>query len=229
MSSRILIVDDDHAILDVLDYLFSAEGFDVDTASHGEAGLAAALSRPYDLIVLDVVLPGLSGTEICRRLRTQGKTAPILMLTARDAEVERVLGLELGADDYVTKPFSSAELVSRVRAILRRRALHRSTPGAGVQVGGLRLDVSRHQLVVDGARVRLTPAEFKLLSILADAPGRVFSRRQLMEHISDGADRLDEHACEVHISNLRRKIERDPAHPRRIVTVRSLGYKLVAT
>jgi two-component system response regulator RegX3 len=149
------------------------------------------------------------------------------MLTAKDAELDRVLGLELGADDYITKPFSSAELVSRVRAIFRRREYDRSTQDAVRQLGGLRLDFARHQVAVDGEDVQLTPSEFKLLSLLAEQPERVFSRRQLMEHLWESEFVGDEHAADVHISNLRKKIERDPAHPERIVTVRSFGYKLV--
>jgi two-component system response regulator RegX3 len=151
------------------------------------------------------------------------------MLTARDAERDRVLGLELGADDYVTKPFSSAELLSRVRAILRRRELDRANAGAAVRsLGGLRLDLVRHEVTVDGDPVRLTLSEFKMLSLLAEQPERTVSRRELMQHLWSSEHVGDEHACEVHISNLRRKIERDPTRPERLVTVRGMGYKLLS-
>ncbi len=175
------------------------------------------------------MLPQLSGTDVCRALRAESDV-PIVMLTARDAERDRVLGLELGADDYVTKPFSSAELLSRVRAILRRRELDRAN-GAGAAVrdlGGLHIDLGRHEVTVDGEAVQLTLSEFKVLALLAERPERVVSRRELMQHLWSSDHVGDEHACEVHISNLRRKIERDPTHPQRLVTVRGMGYKLVA-
>ena len=154
---------------------------------------------------------------------------PIILLTARDAEVDRVLGLELGADDYVTKPFSMAELVSRVRALLRRRELDRAAAGAAVrQLGGLRLDLARHQVWVDGNAVQLTPSEFKVLALLAEEPeARLHAAAQIMEHLWQSVFVGDERACDVHVSSLRRKIERDPAQPERIVTVRGVGYKLV--
>ena len=174
------------------------------------------------------MLPEVSGTDVCRALRGESDV-PIMMLTARDAEMDRVLGLELGADDYVTKPFSTAELVSRVRAILRRRELDRATSGPAVRrLGGLHIDLGRHEVVVDGQHVRLTLSEFKVLALLAEQPDSVVSRRELMQHLWASEHVGDEHACEVHISNLRRKIEHDPAHPQRLVTVRGLGYKLTA-
>ena len=175
------------------------------------------------------MLPGISGTDVCRALRAESDV-PILMLTARDAEIDRVLGLELGADDYVTKPFSTAELLSRVRAILRRRELDRAN-GAGTAVrrlGGLHIDLGRHEVLVDGERVHLTLSEFKVLALLAEQPDSVVSRRELMQHLWASEHVGDEHACEVHISNLRRKIERDASKPERLVTVRGLGYKLLA-
>ena len=162
---------------------------------------------------------------MCRALRAESDV-PIMMLTARDAERDRVLGLELGADDYVTKPFSSAELLSRVRAILRRRELDRANGGAAVRrLGGLHLDLVRHEVTVDGEPVRLTLSEFKVLSLLAEQPERVVSRREIMQHLWASDHVGDEHACEVHVSNLRRKIERDPARPQRLVTVRGLGLQ----
>jgi DNA-binding response OmpR family regulator len=199
----------------------------VDEERDGRTALEAGRERRYALVILDVMLPGLSGTEICRALRAESDV-PILMLTARDAERDRVLGLELGADDYVTKPFSSAELLSRVRAILRRRELDRANGGATVRrLGGLTIDLGRHEVLVDGERVHLTLSEFKVLSLLAEQPGDPVSRRELMQHLWASEHVGDEHACEVHISNLRRKIERDPTSPERLITVRGLGYKLV--
>jgi DNA-binding response OmpR family regulator len=228
VSGQILVVDDDEGILDVVGYALRSEGFDVATASDGERALQVAQRQPFDVVVLDLMLPELSGTEVCRRLRASGNSAPIIMLTARDAEVDRVLGLELGADDYVTKPFSTPELVSRIRALLRRREFDRADSGAAVKrIGGLRIDFARHEIHVDEKLVRLTPSEFKLLALLADEPERVFTRRQLMEHLWTSPWVGDEHAADVHISNLRRKIERNPSSPERIVTVRGFGYKLL--
>jgi DNA-binding response OmpR family regulator len=180
------------------------------------------------MMVLDLSLPQLSGTEVCRRLRASDNAVPIVMLTARDAELDRVVGLEVGADDYVTKPFSTPELVSRVRAILRRRELDRRSGQRAVKrVGGVRIDFARHEVHVDEEPAGLTPSEFKLLVLLADEPERVYSRKQLMEHLWESEWVGDEHAADVHISNLRRKLERNPRSPERIVTVRGFGYKLV--
>jgi two-component system, OmpR family, response regulator RegX3 len=227
VNARILVVDDDPGILDVVRFSLASEGFEVDAESAGEAALEAGRTGDYDLLVLDVMLPDVSGTEVCRRLRAEGSAVPILMLTARDAEVDRVVGLELGADDYVAKPFSRAELVSRVRAILRRRELDRVESTAPVRhVGGLRLDFASHEVKVDGEPVQLTPSEFKLLSLLAERPGDVYSRADIMRHLW-GSDHVgDEHPCDVHVSNLRRKIERDPSRPERVLTVRGAGYRL---
>jgi two-component system, OmpR family, response regulator RegX3 len=228
MSPNILVVDDEPAILDAVSYALRRDGFDVDTAADGDAAMEQARVGGFDLLVLDVMLPRQNGTDVCRALRAEGSDVPIILLTARDAEVDRVLGLELGADDYVTKPFSMAELVSRVRALLRRRELDRAAAGAAVrQLGGLRLDLARHQVWVDGNAVHLTPSELKVLALLAEEPERVFSRRQIMEHLWQSVFVGDERACDVHVSSLRRKIERDPAQPERIVTVRGVGYKLV--
>ena len=224
IAARILVADDEPDILAPLEYALGSEGWDVETVGDGETALARALGEPFDLVILDVMMPGLS---VCRRLRAESGV-PILVLTARDAEVDRVLGLELGADDYVTKPFSVAELVSRVRAILRRRELDRRSDAAGVvEVGGIRLDLMRHRVVVDGRTLDLTPSEFRILALLASEPERVFTRRQIMEHLWESPYVGDERACDVHVSNLRRKVERDPGNPERIVTVREVGYRLV--
>jgi two-component system response regulator RegX3 len=224
--STVLVVDDDPGVLDVVAFTLRREGFDVDEETDGERALEAARTRAYDIVILDVMLPQMSGTEVCRALRAESDV-PIVMLTARDAEHDRVLGLDVGADDYVTKPFSSAEFLSRVRAILRRRELDRANGGAALRLGGLHLDLVRHELTVDGEPVRLTLSEFKVLSLLAEQPERVVSRRELMQHLWASDHVGDEHACEVHVSNLRRKIEVDPTRPQRLVTVRGMGYKLI--
>jgi DNA-binding response OmpR family regulator len=226
VSARILLVDDEPAILESVEYSLRGAGWDVDTRADGEAALAAGLTHGYDVIILDVLLPGVSGTEVCRRLR-EASDVPIIMLTARGAEVERVVGLEAGADDYVTKPFSTAELISRVRAILRRRELDRAGGIAVRTVGTLRIDLARYDVVADGRQIHLTPMEFRLLALLAGDPERVFDRREIMRHLWDSEHVGDARACDIHISNLRAKVERDPARPERIVTVRGAGYKLV--
>ena len=226
-STNILVVDDDPGVLDVVAFTLRREGFEVDEERDGPAALEAARARSYDIVILDIMLPELSGTDVCRALRAESDV-PILMLTARDAELDRVNGLELGADDYVTKPFSSAELLSRVRAILRRRALDRANGGLPVRrLGGVEIDLGRQEVHVDGERVHLTLSEFKVLALLAEQSDSPVSRRELMQHLWASDHVGDEHACEVHISNLRRKIEKDPTRPQRLVTVRGLGYKLV--
>ena len=226
-GSSILVVDDDPGVLDVVAFTLRREGFAVDEEKDGAAALVAARARSYDIVILDIMLPELSGTDVCRALRAESDV-PILMLTARDAELDRVNGLELGADDYVTKPFSTAELLSRVRAILRRRELDRANGGLPVRrLGGLQIDLSRQEVLVDGERVHLTLSEFKVLSLLAEQSDSPVSRRELMQHLWASEHVGDEHACEVHISNLRRKIERDPSQPQRLLTVRGLGYRLV--
>jgi two-component system response regulator RegX3 len=227
VNERILLVEDEPAIADSVAYTLAGEGYAVETVGDGEAALAATRTRDWDLLVLDVVLPRLSGVEVCRRVRAES-AVPILMLTARSAEVDRVLGLEAGADDYVPKPFSMAELVSRVRAILRRRQLDRTGEAASLRVGALTLDLVRHSLTVDGRSAAVTPSELKLLALLAAQPDRVFGRREIMQHLWDSSYIGDERAADVHVKNVRRKIERDPARPKRLVTVRGAGYKLVA-
>ncbi len=227
MSARVLVADDDHGVLDVVSYALRKEGFEVAGVSDGKAALDEVARNRYDLLVLDVMMPGVSGTDVCRTVRA-ASTVPIVMLTARDAELDRVLGLELGADDYVTKPFSMAELVSRIRALLRRRELDRSESDSAIrELGGIRIDFTRHEVLADGKPVHLTLSEFKVLGLLAKRPERVFTRRQIMQHLWESDYVGDEHACDVHISNLRRKLERDPSRPERIVTVRGFGYKLV--
>lgn len=227
MSPRVLLVDDERDIVEPVTYALEREGFDVKAVEDGSRALDVARAELFDVIVLDIMLPGLSGIEVCRTLRGESDV-PIVMLTARDGEVDRVLGLELGADDYVTKPFSTAELVSRIRAILRRRDLDRApTSESEIRVGGVVMDLARHVVQVDGGKVDLTPSEFKLLLLLAGEPERVFSRQQIMEYLWQTPYVGDTRACDAHVSNLRRKVERDHMHPERIVTVRETGYKLV--
>ena len=226
MSARILVVDDERDILEPVTYALEQDGFEVVQAVDGILALDLARRDGFDVVVLDVMLPGMSGIDVCRVLRAESDI-PIVMLTARDDEVDRVLGLELGADDYVTKPFSTAELVSRIRAILRRRELDRAPASRSVQrVGGIAIDLARHTVAVDGRDVDLTPSEFRLLLLLAEEPDRVFTRQQIMEHLWRTPYVGDTRACDAHVSNVRRKVERDPAHPERILTVREVGYKL---
>jgi two-component system response regulator RegX3 len=228
VSERILLVEDDPGMVQTVSYALRAEGFELDVVGNGDEAVARALSEDYDLLLLDVSLPGLSGVEVCRRVRDES-AVPIVMVTARDAEVERVLGLESGADDYVTKPFSLAELVSRVRAILRRRRLDATPAATSVRrVGALELDLIRHRARIEGRPVPLTPSEFRLLALLAEDPERAVSRREIMQHLWESSFVGDQRACDTHILNIRRKLERDPARPTRLVTVRGLGYQLVA-
>lgn len=225
--SRILVIDDEPTIRESVSYALEREGFEVRAVEDGEIGLRVAREEPFDAVVLDVMLPGLSGTEVCRRLRAES-AVPILMLTARTAEIDRVVGLELGADDYVPKPFAMRELVARVRALLRRRELDRSEDGWYRRVGGIEIDFRRHEVRVDGTRVDLTPAEFKLLALLASDPGRAWERRELMRQLWESEHVGDERAVDAHVVNLRRKVEVDPSAPRRILTVRGVGYSLDA-
>ena len=222
--TRILVVDDEPTILDSVGYALQREGFEVSSATDGTEGLRLAREERPDVIVLDVMLPGLSGREVCRQLRAESDV-PILMLSARGGEIDRVLGLELGADDYVTKPFSLAELVSRVRALLRRRELDRTGRDA-LRIGDLELDLAAHDARIDGVRVHLTPSEFRLVALLASDPGRAFSRAELVRHLWETEYTGGERAVDAHVVNLRRKLEHDPAEPRRLLTVRGVGYTL---
>ncbi len=227
MSSRILIVEDEPTIGRAVGYALEKEAFDVEHVGDGESALEVARSG-FDLVILDLMLPKLSGTDVLQKLRA-ASAVPILVLTARDSELDCVLGLELGADDYVTKPFSMAELVSRVRALLRRRELDRADGlGPVLEVGGVRLDLALHQVFVEERPVYLTTSQFRLLALLAEKAGKVVSRREILRRLWDSDYIGDEHVCDVHISNLRQKIEHDPSRPRRILTVRGAGYKLVA-
>jgi two-component system response regulator RegX3 len=228
MAERILLAEDDASIAATVEYALTAEGYEVDVVGDGATALDRVTSIPYDLLLLDIALPRLSGMEVCRRVRSES-VVPIVMVTAKDAEVDRVLGLESGADDYVTKPFSLAELVSRVRAILRRRKLDRAPGAASIRrVGSLELDLIRHRATVDGKTLPLTPSEFRLLALLAEYPERAVSRREIMQHLWESSYVGDQRACDTHILNIRRKIERDHRNPTRLVTVRGIGYQLLA-
>ncbi|MCS6845361.1 MAG: response regulator transcription factor [Caldilineales bacterium] len=227
-GERILIVEDERAVARGLEYALTREGFQVLWADTGQKALALTRSEDPHLILLDIRLPDISGFDVCRQLRAEGKRQPILMLTARDEELDKVLGLELGADDYVVKPFSLRELVSRIRALLRRAygELSLASTGSILSFGDLTLDLERLQVTRRGQVVDLTPIEFRLLRYLASNPGRPFTREHLIETLwgyeSDiGSDRT----VDVHMRHLRQKIEDDPANPRWLVTVRGIGYK----
>jgi DNA-binding response OmpR family regulator len=225
VRERILLVEDETPIAEAVGYALREAGYEVDTLGDGDAALAAAAGSSYDLMVLDLLLPGLPGLDVCRSLRAKSDL-PIVMLTALDAELDRVLGLEVGADDYVTKPFSVAELVSRVRALLRRRALDRGN-GFVQRIGTLELDIARHAATIEGRPLALTRSEFRLITLLASVPGRVFTREELVRHLWDDDFSGDRRAIDVHMSNLRRKLEDDPRNPRRLQTVRGVGYRLL--
>jgi DNA-binding response OmpR family regulator len=227
-SSTILLVDDEDAVQKLLAYPLEREGFRVLQARDGEEALARFRSEHVDLGVLDVMIPKLDGLEVCKRLRAES-TVPIIMLTARDDELDKVLGLELGADDYITKPFSIREFRSRVRALLRRASAPRHGTGEEqeevISVDGLRIDLARRTVEVREEPVQLTYVEFELLRTLAAHPGRVYSRRMLLEALWGGADYREPRTIDVHVRHLREKLERDPREPEYILTVRGVGYR----
>jgi two-component system, OmpR family, response regulator RegX3 len=223
--TRVLVVEDEDSFSDALSYMLRREGFEVAVADTGDAALEEFDRAGADLVLLDLMLPGLPGTEVCRQLR-QRSNVPVIMLTAKDSEVDKVVGLELGADDYVTKPFSSRELVARIRAVLRRgtEAAEVQSP-AVLESGPVRMDVERHVVTVGGEPVRLPLKEFELLELLLRNAGRVLTRGQLIDRIW-GADYVgDTKTLDVHVKRLRAKIEPDPAQPKFLLTVRGLGYK----
>jgi DNA-binding response OmpR family regulator len=225
-SSTILLVDDEDSIQKLLAYPLEREGYRVLQARDGEEALRRFASERVDLVVLDIMLPKVDGLEVCKRLRAESEV-PIIMLTARDDELDKVLGLELGADDYITKPFSIREFRSRVRALLRRASVSRQADdgGAVISAEGLTIDLARRAVELGGARVQLTYVEFELLRILASHPGRVYSRRMLLEALWGGADYREPRTIDVHVRHLREKLERDPAEPEYILTVRGVGYR----
>ncbi len=222
--TRILIVEDEESFSDPLSYLLEKEGFEACVVDNGVDAVTEFDRAGADLVLLDLQLPGQSGTEVCRQLR-QRSAVPVIMLTARDAEIDKVVGLELGADDYVTKPYSSRELVARIRAVLRRQAEPDELVSATVQAGPVRLDVDRHVVSVRGERAQFPLKEFELLEMLLRNSGRVMTRGQLIDRVW-GSDYVgDTKTLDVHVKRLRTKIELDPAAPRHLVTVRGLGYK----
>jgi two-component system, OmpR family, response regulator len=225
-SSTILLVDDEESVQKLLAYPLEREGFRVLHARDGEEALAQFAAEDVDLVVLDLMLPKLDGLEVCKRLRAES-SVPIIMLTARDDELDKVLGLELGADDYITKPFSIREFRSRVRAVLRRATAPQrdATDDEVISVDGLTIDAGRRSVDVRGEQVQLTYVEFELLRTLASNPGRVFSRRMLLEALWGGADYREPRTIDVHVRHLREKLERDPREPEYIFTVRGVGYR----
>ena len=228
MSATILIVEDEFAVARGIQYALQQEGYEVTVARSGEEGLELATSVAPDVIVLDVRLPGIDGFEVLRRLRASGSKAPVLFLTARGDEFDKVVGLELGADDYVTKPFALRELMSRIRALLRRAYgdLSNAAGGRVIRHGDLVVDLERRRVQRGARRIGLTATEFEILRHLASRPGRVFSRRELLELLRDyEALDQDEKTINVHVSHLREKIEDDPSDPRFVLTVRGAGYQ----
>ncbi|MEY9876010.1 two-component system response regulator RegX3 [Streptacidiphilus sp. MAP12-33] len=224
--TRVLVVEDEESFSDALSYMLRKEGFEVAIAATGPDALDQFERNGADLVLLDLMLPGLPGTEVCRQLRAKS-SVPVIMVTAKDSEIDKVVGLEIGADDYVTKPYSTRELVARIRAVLRRRGETEETSGGpgALEAGPVRMDVDRHVVTVDGAKVDLPLKEFDLLEMLLRNAGRVLTRMQLIDRVW-GADYVgDTKTLDVHVKRLRAKIEPDPGAPRYLVTVRGLGYK----
>jgi len=221
---KILVVEDEASFSEALAYVLGKEGFEVVVADTGDGAIAAFDKAGADLVLLDLMLPGLSGTEVCRQLRSRS-SVPIIMLTAKDTEVDKVVGLELGADDYVTKPYSKAELIARIRAVLRRQGESSSMQDDVITAGPVRIDVERHQVNINDELVSLPLKEFELLEFLVRNSGRVLTRSQLIDRVW-GSDYFgDTKTLDVHVKRLRAKIEKDPANPTYIQTIRGLGYK----
>ncbi|MBI4909605.1 MAG: response regulator transcription factor [Acidobacteria bacterium] len=219
---KILVVEDDPGIALGLEEDLTLEGYEVEVASNGELALRRAREKTFDLILLDVMLPGKDGFQICRELRLGGASTPIILLTARTQEAEKVLGLQLGADDYVTKPFSPLELRARIQAVLRRSA---AAPASEVfRFGDMEVDFARCELRRGETKVEITPVEFRLLSTFIESRGRVLSRQYLLDHLWADANCVDR-VVDTHVSNLRKKIETDPSQPRHLVSVRGMGYR----
>ena len=226
--TKILIVEDEASFSEALSFLLGKEGFDVSIAENGRTALELFKSQTFDLILLDLMIPEVSGIEVCRSIRTTS-AVPIIMLTAKDSEIDKVVGLELGADDYVTKPYSSRELVARIKAVLRRGVSDDGNSEAGIHsVANIRMDIERHQVTVNGALVPLPLKEFELLEFLMRNAGRVMTRAQLIDRVWGGDYYGDTKTLDVHIKRLRSKIEVDPANPVLIQTIRGLGYKFEA-
>ena len=222
--TKILVVEDEASFSDALSYVLTKEGFEVVVADTGDGAITTYDRVGADLVLLDLMLPGLSGTEVCKQLRSRSNV-PIIMLTAKDTEVDKVVGLELGADDYVTKPYSKAELVARIKAVMRRQSDQIESPEAILVAGPVRIDVERHQVIIDNQSISLPLKEFELLEYLVRNSGRVLTRAQLIDRVW-GSDYFgDTKTLDVHIKRLRAKIEKDPANPVYIQTIRGLGYK----
>ena len=225
--TRVLIVEDEESFADPLAFLLRKEGFTAAVASTGQQALEEFDRNGADIVLLDLMLPGMSGTDVCKALR-QRSTVPVIMVTARDSEIDKVVGLEIGADDYVTKPYSPRELVARIRAVLRRRGDVEAPADSALEAGPVRMDVDRHVVSVDGEPVALPLKEFDLLELLMRNAGRVLTRGQLIDRVW-GSDYVgDTKTLDVHVKRLRAKIEPDPANPVVLTTVRGLGYKLEA-
>ncbi|MBM2821402.1 MAG: DNA-binding response regulator [Thermoleophilia bacterium] len=225
-SSTILLVDDEDSIQTLLTFPLERDGYRVVQARDGEEALRRFEDEAVDLVILDVMLPRLDGLEVCKRLRSQSDV-PIIMLTARGEELDKVLGLELGADDYITKPFSIREFRSRVRALLRRAATPRATAEREetIERGELMIDLPRRTVQIRGETIQLTFIEFEMLVVLASSPGVVFARRELLERLRGGSDYREPRTIDVHVRHLREKIERDPSDPELILTIRGAGYR----
>jgi DNA-binding response OmpR family regulator len=225
-STRILLVDDEQSVQTLLSYPLVKEGYEVITAGDGREALDRFAEQRFDLIVLDIMLPTLDGIEVCRRIRTRSRV-PIIMLTAKGDEIDKVLGLEMGADDYITKPFSVREFRSRVRAALRRAEMVGDRPGGEepIVVGELKIDFERRAVVMRGDELRLTYVEFEILTALARSPGRVHTREMLLEQVWGDSAYRDSRTVDVHIRHLREKLERDPRSPDYLLTVRGVGYR----
>ena len=223
--TKILIVEDEDSVLDPLELLLSKEGFSIETARNGRVGLDKFWKVSPDLVLLDIMLPEVSGTEVCRQIRAKSNV-PIIMLTAKDTEVDKVVGLELGADDYIVKPYSKAELVARIKAVLRRGlSENTSSEGGVITAGPVSIDVDRHAVSIGGENISLPLKEFELLEFLVRNSGRVLTRTQLIDRVW-GSDYFgDTKTLDVHVKRLRAKIEKDPANPTYIQTIRGLGYK----
>ncbi len=225
--TRVLVVEDEESFSDALSFMLRREGYEVGVAADGASALDEFDRHGADLVLLDLMLPGISGTEVCRTLR-QRSTVPIIMVTAKDGEVDKVVGLELGADDYVTKPFSSRELVARIRAVLRRRGEPEEMLPSILEAGPVRIDVDRHVVAVRGETIAMPLKEFDLLELLVRNAGRVLTRGQIIDRVW-GSDYVgDTKTLDVHVKRLRAKIEEDPRNPTLILTVRGLGYKFEA-
>jgi two-component system response regulator RegX3 len=223
---RILLIEDEQGIAEALEYQLEREGYQVDHVTDGREALNHFKVSGADLVLLDLMLPGMSGEDVCKELRRESKV-PVIMLTAKDTEIDKVLGLELGADDYVTKPFSTRELLARVRALLRRSSSEGASSDGVLEGGGVRLDPDRHEVTVRDEPVQLARKEFELLEFLMEHPGRVLARETLIDRIW-GSDYFgDTRTLDVHVKRLRSKIEADPHDPVHLVTVRGLGYKFV--